>query len=94
MKISFRNSNYNFNFNIFENDVSYIIDLKITFNLQITILKNFFYTVIQVLLTMEKIFPLLTIKLLCNWQEIQFYFGTQALGKKNIYGLKKMDIAE
>jgi len=43
---------------------------------------------------MENIFPLLTIKLLCNWQEIQFYFGTQALGKKNIYGLKKMDIAE
>lgn len=94
MKFSFRNSNYNFNFNIFENDLSYIIDLKITYQLKITFVKIYFYAVIQVLLTMENIFPLLTIKLLCNWQEIQFYFGTQALGKKNIYGLKKMDIAE
>jgi hypothetical protein len=43
---------------------------------------------------MEKIFLLLTIIHLFNWQEIRFCFGTQALDKKNIFGLKRMDIAE
>jgi hypothetical protein len=43
---------------------------------------------------MEKIFQLLIITLQFKSLEIQFFFRIQALDKKNIFGLKEVDIAE